>query len=64
MCQKYPKGEISLWCDERADEDNDTGNQRKCKKEGETLTKRQGKEEEVDDIFRQLKERHREKFDI
>ena len=64
MYQKYPKGEVVLWCDARCDDDDDAGNRRKRKKDGETLTKRQEKEEEVDDIFRQLKERHGEKFDI
>ena len=26
MYQKYPKGEITLWCDGRADEDDDASN--------------------------------------
>ena len=64
MYVKYPKGEITLWCDSRTYETGDTGSRKKRKKDGETSTKRQAKEDEVDDVFMQLKEKHGQKFDI
>ena len=64
MYVRYPKGEITLWCDGRSEEGtNDTSSRKKHKKDGETSTKRQEKEDEVDDIFMQLKEKHGTKFD-
>ena len=62
MYTKYPKREITLWCDGRSDEGGDTGSRKKRKKDGEVSTKRQGKEDEVD-VFMQIKEKHGEKFD-
>ena len=56
MYVKYPKGEITLWCDGRSDETGDTSNRKKRKKDGKTSTKRQEKEDEVDDVFMQLKD--------
>ena len=65
MYQKYPRGEITLWCEGRSEEDV---NERKKRKREETTvtTKRQEKEEEVDDIFKQLQEKHGDnnKYDI
>ena len=62
MYRKYPKGEVTLWCDGRSEEEEDSGCRKKRKKD-ETLSKRQEKEEEVDAIYKQLKEKHREKYD-
>ena len=59
MYVKYPKGEITLWCDDRSDETGDTMvSRKKRKKDGETSTRRQGKEDEVHDLFMHLKEKH------
>lgn len=60
MYVKYPKGEITLWCDGHSDEGSDTctSSRKKHKKDGEASTKRQEKEDEVDDMFMQLKEKH------
>ena len=62
MYAKYPKGEVTLWCDGRSDEEEDVGIKKKRKKE-ESVSKRQDKEDEVDDIFKTLKEKHGEKYD-
>ena len=61
MYKKYPKGEISLWCDSQSDEDG--AGSRKKRKGEEGSSKRQEREEEVDDIFKQLKEKHGDKYD-
>lgn len=53
-----------LRCDGRSDETGDTSSQKKREKDGETWTRRQEKEDEVDDVFMQLKERHGQNFDI
>ena len=58
MYVKYLKGEITLWCDDRSDETGDTSSWKKHKMDGETSTRKQEKEDEVDDVFMQLKERH------
>ena len=65
MYVKYPKGEITLWCDGRSDEGSDgcTDSRKKRKKDREASSKRQEKEDEVDDVFMQLKEKHGSKFD-
>ena len=53
MYEKYPKGEVTLRCDGRSDESYT----RKYKRE------REEKEEEVDDIFKQLKDKHGHEYD-
>lgn len=65
MYVKYPKGEITLWCDGRSDDGgvDQASCRKKRKKEGDGSTKRQDKEDEVDDVFLQLKEKHGQKFD-
>ena len=64
MYKKYPKGEITLWCDGRRDEEEDVSTSRKRRKrDGEGASRRQEKEEEVDDVFKQLKEKHGDKYD-
>ena len=37
MYGKYPKGEITLWCDGRTEQEDDTSGRKKCK--GETWEK-------------------------
>ena len=63
MYTKYPEEEITLWCDGCSDEGGDTCSRTKHKKDGEASTKRQEKEDEVDDVFMQLKGKHGQKFD-
>lgn len=58
---KHPKGEITLWCDGCAEEE-DVG--KKMRKKDTGSTKRQEKEADVDDVFTQLKEKHGQKYDI
>ena len=64
MYKKYPSGEITLWCDGQTTDQEDDGNVRKKrKKDGDGVSRRQEHEEEVDDIFKQLKEKHGQKYD-
>ena len=62
MYAKYPKGEVTLWCDGRSDDEDDPSCRRKRKRE-EGGSRRQEKEEEVDDIFKQLKDKRGDKYD-
>ena len=62
MYGKYPKGEITLWCDGRTEQEDDISGRKKRKRD-EVSSKLQEKEDEVDDIFKQLKEKHGEKYD-
>lgn len=65
MYRKHPKGEITLWCDGRKDEDDDNIGKKKRKRDGDkSSSRRQEREDEVDDIFKQLKEKHEKKYDI
>ncbi len=62
MYRKYSRGEVSLWCDGRPDVDD----QAVCKtkrEDGVVSSKRQDREEEVDEIFKELKEKHGTKYD-
>lgn len=64
MYQKYPSGEITLWCYGCSD-DEETG-RGKRKKDDSSIngppSKRQKKEDEVDSVFKELKEKHGSKF--
>lgn len=62
MYAKYPRGDITLWCDGRTDEECVSG--RTKRKRDEATSKRQEKEEEVDAVYQQLKDKHGEKFGI
>ena len=61
MYVKYPMGEITLWCDGHSDKTGDTGSRKKRKKDGETSTRRQEKEDEV---IHAAERKHGQKFDI
>lgn len=67
MYRKYPKGEITLWCNGRSstDEDDDKVNEsaKKKKKDGDKVTRRQEKESDIDEVFKQLKEKHGVTYD-
>ena len=47
MYQKYPSGEITLWCHGYSDTETSRGKR---------------KEDDVDSVFKELKEKHRDKF--
>lgn len=61
-----PGNEIFLWCDGResdADREDSQGIGTKRKKPSDsTMTKRQAREEELDSIFKQLKEKHADAY--
>lgn len=59
MYEKYPLGEITLWCDRRVSPV--TGNARKKDEPGNT-SRRQEKEDEVDKVYKELKEKHGSKY--
>ena len=56
MYQKCPSGEITLWCEGNSGEDS------KCKRDDPSVG--QKKEDEVDSIFQELKEKNGTKYDI
>ena len=64
MYRKHPTGEITLWCDgcTAADKDTTGRNKRKDDSSGGP-SKSQKKEEGVDSVFKELKEKHGSKFD-
>ena len=66
MYTRYPRGEITLWCHGRDVGVQESG-QGKRKKETEStstsVSKRQEKEEEVDGVYKELKEKHGDAFD-
>ena len=45
-----------LWCDGHTDEPEDGGSRKMRKKDGDTSSKRQEREDEVNETFKQLKE--------
>ena len=61
MYKKYPSGEITLWCDAYVDEELTCG-KRKREDSSNNPSKRQKKEDDVDSVFKQLKEKHDTKF--
>ena len=56
MYEKYPKGEIILWCEGRTELMNE-------EKSRNSKRKREEKEEEVEKVFQELKEKHDKKYD-
>ena len=60
MYEKYPSGDISLWCDGRT-EDTCISSGRKRKR---NETHYEDKESERDEIYKELKEKHENKYDI
>ena len=60
MYSNHSKGDITLWCDGR-----DTKETRgKRKRETEGCTNRQEREDEVDEVYKTLKEKHGTNYDI
>ena len=68
MYLRYPKGEITLWCDGRSPSvgQKDSSEHGKCKRDeaGFCSSKRQEKEDEVDTVFKDLNEKHCDEYDI
>ena len=60
MYSKYSSGPITLWCDGRVVEENEGG--RMKRKREEASSKRQEKENEVDDVDQDLRKRHGEMY--
>ena len=65
MYTRYPRGDITLWCDSRSEPvEHDAGaSGRPAKrKRDETSTRRQDKEEEVDDVYQELRDKHADTY--
>ena len=60
MYQKYPSGEITLWCDGYT-EDETRGKRKRCDSSSGP-SKRQKMEDEVDMVLKDLKEKHGSNF--
>lgn len=60
MYRKYPSGEITIWCDGYSEEE--THGKRKRDDSSGGPSKRQKKEDEVDVVFQDLKEKHSGNF--
>ncbi|SMN02488.1 hypothetical protein SPONN_1164 [uncultured Candidatus Thioglobus sp.] len=58
MYLRYQRGDITLWCDGKSDDVIS-----RKRKRDEPSTRYQDREEEVDDIFKQLKEKHLDAYD-
>ena len=65
MYMKYPKGEITLWCEGKGTEHSSVREKRngKRKRDEPSTSNRQDKEEEVESVFKELKSKHGDKFD-
>lgn len=61
MYRKYSSGDITLWCDAYVDDELARG-KRKREDSSSNPSKRQKKEDDVDSVFKQLKEKHDNKF--
>jgi len=67
MYSKYRTGEITLWCDGRQSDRDRIGEEVRSKRKRDSeanVSRRQEREEEVDTVFKDLKEKHGNKFDI
>ena len=62
MYKRYPHGEITLWCDGRGDVSEDEAS-RKRKRDEPAPTRRQEKENEIDNVFTELKQKH-DNYDV
>ena len=61
MYTKYPKGEITLWCEGKGAEQSNVCGKRK--RDEPKSSKRQDKEDEVEAVYKELKGKHGERFD-
>ena len=58
MYTKYPKGEITLWCEGKGAEQSNVCGKRK--RDEPKSSKRQDKEDEVEAVYKELKGKHGE----
>ena len=66
MYMKYSRGEIMLWCDGRGipvDEAESVGRSKRKRDEAGT-SRRQEREEEVDTVYKELEDKHADKYAI
>ena len=63
MYQKNSSGEITLWCDGSVNSEESAHTKRKRDDTSTGPSKRQKKEEEVDSVFQELREKHGAKYD-
>ena len=56
-----PDSEVLLWCDAKCEDTDDSNKSRKRKHE---QTRREEKEQEVDDIFSELQDKHSQSYEI
>ena len=66
MYSKYRTGEITLWCDGRQSDRDRNGEEVRSKRKRDSeanVSKRQEKEEEVESVYKDLKEKHGSKYD-
>ena len=61
MYSKYPEGDVTLWCDGRLDGKEEGRSGRK--RDSRTDSKRLEKEDYVDEVYKDLKDKHGEKYD-
>lgn len=61
MYMRHKSGEISLWCEGRCEDAGPIARNGK-RKRVEQASRYQEKEQEVDDVFQELKEKHTEKI--
>ena len=57
MYEKYPSGDVALWCDGRS-EDTSSAVTKKRKRDEMLATRYKDKENETDEIYKELKEKH------
>ena len=63
MYTKYPTGEITLWYDGKSDSEQSSV-RGKRKRDEPVTSKRQDKEDEVEAVFKELKGKHGDTFDV
>ena len=61
MYTRYSSGEITLWCDGR---NNESSGRAKRQRDEQVSSKYSDREEEMEHIFTELKEKHEEKYDL
>jgi len=62
---QYPRGVITQWCDSRSEpveHDAGTSGRPDKRKRDETSTRRQDKEDEVDEVYQELRDRHADTY--
>ena len=63
MYEKYPSGEVLLWCDGN-DEEIKERNPKRKRDEVQVSSRRQEREEEIDRLVKELKAKHGDKYEM